>query len=62
MDDYESLSHTKWECKYRFVFISKCRTKTPLMYAVAGGRVYQGKDCDTLGPFEAASRRMNLWR
>jgi putative transposase len=35
MDDYESLSHTKWECKYRVVFISKCRTKTPLMYAVS---------------------------
>src|SRR6516162_8699206 len=21
MDDYESLSHTKWECKYHVVFI-----------------------------------------
>ena len=28
MDDYESLSHTKWECKYRVVFIPKCRRKT----------------------------------
>ena len=26
MDDYESLSHTKWECKYHLVFIPKyCR-------------------------------------
>jgi putative transposase len=28
MDDYESLSHTKWECKYHVVFIPKCRSKT----------------------------------
>ena len=28
MDDYESLSHTAWECKYHVVFIPKCRRKT----------------------------------
>ena len=28
MDDYKSLSHTKWECKYHVVFIPKCRRKT----------------------------------
>jgi putative transposase len=28
MDEYESLSHTKWECKYHVVFIPKCRRKT----------------------------------
>jgi REP element-mobilizing transposase RayT len=28
MDEYESLSHTKWECKYHIVFIPKCRRKT----------------------------------
>ena len=28
MDDYESLSSTKWECKYHVVFIPKCRRKT----------------------------------
>jgi putative transposase len=27
MDDFESLSHTKWECKYHVVFIPKCRRK-----------------------------------
>ena len=27
MDDYESLKHTKWECKYHIVFIPKCRRK-----------------------------------
>ena len=28
MDAYQSLSHTKWDCKYRVVFIPKCRRKT----------------------------------
>lgn len=28
MDDYESLSHSKWECKYPVVFIPKCRRRT----------------------------------
>ena len=27
MDNAESLSHTKWECKYHIVFIPKCRRK-----------------------------------
>ena len=28
MEEYESLNHTKWECKYHVVFIPKCRRKT----------------------------------
>ena len=27
MDEYASLSHTKWDCKYHIVFIPKCRRK-----------------------------------
>ena len=27
MDEYESLSHTKWECKYHVMFIPKYRRK-----------------------------------
>jgi putative transposase len=27
MDQSESLSHTRWECKYHVVFIPKCRRK-----------------------------------
>ena len=27
MDEYESLSHSKWECKYHVIFIPKCRRK-----------------------------------
>ena len=28
MEDYQSLNHTKWECKYHVVFIPKCRRRT----------------------------------
>jgi putative transposase len=28
VDESESLSHSKWECKYHVVFIPKCRRKT----------------------------------
>jgi len=27
MEEYQSLNHTKWECKYHVVFIPKCRRK-----------------------------------
>jgi putative transposase len=27
MDDYQSLSHTRWECKYHVVFVPKYRRK-----------------------------------
>ena len=26
--DYETLNHSKWECKYHVVFIPKCRRRT----------------------------------
>lgn len=28
MAEYESLSHSEWECKYHVIFIPKCRRKT----------------------------------
>jgi putative transposase len=28
MEDYQSLCHTKWVCKYHIVWIPKCRKKT----------------------------------
>ena len=28
MDEFESLSHIRWECLYHVVFIPKCRRKT----------------------------------
>jgi len=28
MDEFESLSHSRWECKYHVVFIPKCRKKS----------------------------------
>jgi putative transposase len=27
LNDYQSLTHTKWDCKYHVVFIPKCRRK-----------------------------------
>jgi putative transposase len=27
MNEYDSLSHTKWDCKYHVVFIPQCRKK-----------------------------------
>lgn len=27
MDEYQSLNHTKWDCKYHVVFIPKCRRR-----------------------------------
>jgi putative transposase len=27
MDGFDSLSHSRWECKYHVVFIPKCRRK-----------------------------------
>jgi len=28
MDEYDSLSHSRWECKYHVVFIPKCRRRS----------------------------------
>ena len=28
MDQFESLNHTKWDCKYHVVFIPKYRRRT----------------------------------
>ena len=39
MPEYQSLNHTRWECKYHVVFIPKCRRK-----------VLFGKVRETLGP------------
>ena len=27
MEEYQSLNHSKWECKYHVVFIPKCRRR-----------------------------------
>lgn len=27
MEEYKSLSHTRWQCKYHVIFIPKCRRK-----------------------------------
>ena len=50
MEDYQSMSHTKWQCKYHIVFIPKCRRKA--LYGVVRkklGEVFhrlaEHKDC-----------------
>jgi REP element-mobilizing transposase RayT len=58
MDDYESLSHSKWECKYHVVFI-------PRGYFVST----VGRDTEVIREYikkqEEEDKRleqMNLWR
>ena len=53
MDDYESLSHTKWECKYHVVFIPKCRRKT--LYAATASA--SGRGVPEAGPAEGEPDR-----
>jgi len=45
MDDFESLSHSRWECKYHVEFIPKCRRKT-LYLQLRGhlGEVFRGDE------------------
>jgi putative transposase len=45
MDDFESLSHSRWECKYHVAFIPKCRRKT-LYLQLRGhlGEVFRGDE------------------
>ncbi len=47
MDDYESLNHTKWECKYHIVFIPKCRRQ----------KLYQQLRQDLGGVFHQLAQR-----
>ncbi len=39
MDEYKSLRHSKWECKYHVIFILKCRRKT--LYGQLIGRIFK---------------------
>jgi putative transposase len=48
LSSYESLSHSKWDCKYHLVFVPKCRKKVlygkirtflgPVFHELAGQR------------------------
>ncbi|HEY3328444.1 MAG TPA: IS200/IS605 family transposase [Capsulimonadaceae bacterium] len=51
MDDYGSLAHTKWECKYHVVFVPKFRRK-----------VFYGRICKELGPVLAQLARQKECR
>jgi len=55
MDEYDSLSHSKWECKYHVVFIPKCRRKTLYLQL----RKYLGEVFRKLAG-QKESRRLNV--
>lgn len=38
MDEFESLSHTKWKCEYHVVFIPQCATTRPIVPSRAARR------------------------
>ena len=43
MDEYETLSHTTWDCKYHIVFIPKYRRKTCIRsYAGILAKCFEG--------------------
>jgi putative transposase len=63
MDEYESLSHTKWDCKYHVIFIPKCRRRTIYFVSTVG------RDQEQIRGYikkqEAEDTRLeqlNLWR
>ena len=62
MDKEESLSHTRWECKYHVVFIPKMRRKTlygQLRKHLGGGIAqagYSERESDRGGASDARSR------
>lgn len=52
-DQYQNLSHTKWQCKYHVIFIPKCRRKR--LFGVVRGelggvfrRLAEQKGCEIL--------------
>ncbi len=53
MDDYQSLSHTKWECKFHVGFLPKCRRK--VLYGAL--RSHLGRSFA-----RSPSRRSAAWR
>ena len=62
MERDESLHHTKWECKYHLVWISKCRRKAPygqlrdqsssksVDLGLGGGMIDEGLPCREVRP------------
>ncbi len=53
MDEFQSLSHSKWECKYHVVFIPKCRRRT--LYVEL--RRHTGRSLSAIGKTEGESDR-----
>ncbi len=47
MDEFESLRRTKWECKYRVVFIPRYRRHCPSSSDATWARSFAGWRCRT---------------
>ncbi len=78
MDEYESPSHTKWECKFHVVFIPKGRRRARSASAISSGKVFwaRGYFVSTVGRDETVMceyirnqewedtrlDQLNLWR
>ena len=56
----ESLSHTKWECKYHVVFIPKCRKK--LLYGQLRRERTRRQCVDTSKNRRKKTNASNNWR
>ena len=48
MDEYESLSHSQWECKYHVIF-----SQMPAQSVVSGPAAAFGRSAEALGRAEA---------
>jgi retron-type reverse transcriptase len=51
MEDYRSLSHTKWQCKYHVVFIPKYRLNHDILMAQVGSVVKDKRMLQLIGRF-----------
>lgn len=61
---YQSLSHSKWDCKYHVVFVPKYRRKAMFLARLypfgRGGKVAKSGMCYSMFPDELATERVNV--
>ena len=67
MDEFESLNHTKWDCKYHIVFIPKGRKKAlfgPIRRDLGEvlRRLAEQKECRVLEKEDARMDQMKMFR
>lgn len=52
MDEYQSLSHSQWECKYHVIFIPKFRRKVPCQGGINPRFVWNYRSRSTSAEFQ----------